>query len=95
MMTNSIAIQALREAGHADGAIHVDADGTRTIRLPGALNMDIITTAASALTAVGIDVLGFGVNLNSPHDDFIGGTIMIAVDRAGDLPTDTRSRMRA
>jgi len=95
MFINTTIIETLRKTGHATGAVYLDGDGARTIRLPGAPNMTIITEAVAALTAAGIDVVGYGANLNSPHDDFIGGTIMIAVDTAMERPTDTRSRLRA
>lgn len=95
MFINTTIIETLRKTGHATGAVHLDDDGARTIRLPGAPNMTIITEAVAALTAAGIDVVGYGTNLNSTHDDFIGGTIMIAVDSAMERPIDTRSRLRA
>ena len=95
MFINATIIETLRKSGHATGAVHVDDDGARTIRLPGAPNMTNITETVGALTAAGIDVIGYGTNLNSPHDDFVGGSIMIAVDSADERPTDTRSRLRA
>ena len=95
MLINATIMQTLREAGHAKGTIHVDCDNMRTIRLPGAPNMTEMTATVDALTAAGIAVGGYGTNLNSPHDDFIGGTIMLLLDDSAELPTDTRSALRA
>ena len=67
----------------------------RTIRLPGAPNMTEMTATVAALTAAGIAVGGYGTNLNSHHDDYIGGTIMLLMDEEVEMPTDTRSRLRA
>ena len=58
-------------------------------------NIGSIEEAADALTAIGIEVRGYGANLNCQHDDFVGGTIMFCLDADAQLPTDTNSRMRA
>ena len=95
MLINATIMQVLRDAGHAKGAIHVDSDKMRTIRLPDAPNMTEMTATVASLAAAGIAVGGYGTNLNSPHDDFIGGTIMFLLDDSIELPTDTRSALRA
>lgn len=95
MLINATIMQVLRDAGHAKCAIHVDSDKMRTIRLPDAPNMTEMTATVASLAAAGIAVGGYGTNLNSPHDDFIGGTIMFLLDDSIELPTDTRSALRA
>tara|TARA_B100000678_G_scaffold218049_1_gene185428 strand:+ start:1459 stop:1746 length:288 start_codon:yes stop_codon:yes gene_type:complete len=95
MLTNILIMDTLRNAGIAQGAIHVDSNNMRSVRLPGGLNMNSIGEAADALNSAGIDVRGYGSFLPSPHDDFVGGTITIVVDDSAEMATETRTALRA
>ena len=82
MLLNNKVIEVLKNAGFTDGKIHVGVrEGTRDIRLPGLKNTlngrDRMSAIIESLRAEGVEVINGNVEIESVHDDFIGGLIVI------------------
>lgn len=84
MRANQQIIDALRDAGLSKGRIHAGRKpGQRVVRLQGIDrpigDIPTMERAAEAITSTGHTVRSWAAGVESPLDDFIGGTIHVEI----------------
>lgn len=77
MLFNTALIAALCAAGHSAGAFHAEPNGEILVRIPNIVNMSQASDVVKVLKSAGAHVNGYGVNLPSRYDTFVGATITL------------------
>lgn len=77
MIFNAALIAALCAAGHSTGSINAAPNGEIVIRIPKISNMSQASEVADLLKGTGAFISGYGVNLTSTYDTFVGATITL------------------
>lgn len=84
MLFNTALIAALCAAGHSAGSINAAPNGEIVVRIPNVANMSQASDVAKALKNAGAQVSGYGVNLPSRYDAFVGATITLEAPAMGE-----------